>query len=1199
VKRLHLGIYLGGQGSAGICVNGVIKVAMEESMLSLLQTLNTADRQSHSNTQHDIPYQAIQYCLDALYLKWTDLTHITVITPYKNIGLTRNHLLLSDDSRVQLLYDIPKSYAYHAYYNTELSEALILVVNPFGHVEETFTHAPRQTHYTLYHAREDTFHILYEDFINQHLYALNSIVHVYYRLAQRAAKYFQIVVSDQHLVNWFSRLASYGDQQANLRPWFNNGSDDFQIKISSYDLWLELQSIEDYIVEQQLMTQMSDEDVDLLTKRIWADLAYKAQSELIQAMVNCIDKAIQKTGCHHLCVAGSFTSDSVMNTALQHIPTLDTLYIAPGSDLTKVALGAIYQQETKEALHPLQNRCTLEHARFGKTYSVQSYQQALQAFAGILSIESLTQDLINQRFANEIIEGKVIARYDSVLSISQHVSSSRLLVCDPSQRHAVSNLNTIGTPKNSFAPTVLICPEDRCIEFFEKLVRSPLGLLLATPQSHVREYLAPILRPDGRICVLTIHEDSDLQLLNLCESLSQYHERPPLLLATPFQQSNGQMIDRPSEAVHWMIGTDAQAMIMGNAWITPRLQTYSRRDFPYNSHTTHSTSHSASHSTSHITSSTSLHDIFEQKQEILPLLFNAMQSLDYALFHPYSQSTRWSHSLLKTLSHQLAAYRSQSLLFKEHPLGIPFTPQLSSGITALVNPWGKSLMIDDRETWPPRLYDWNKMTTLVTVLFNRDHSKNSLQAQLSMPHYEVQEYINWARAELESYGLSASNTWLEDETPYEVIELRTDPLFAALKDPNYSIRPSLKKLWKVLYQAHYNENNLSAFHKEGIPQPLGEGKLADLIRLFMLNQPLSKERVMHVLTPDLAQELNKLSILKSGSLWRSQIHIDHIDHMYIASDIPNYINRHGDESPCLPLDDLQRGFIRLNAGNKGGTTLDASHTLGALAIQQARHGFKVSLMVPNERSLRFIHFNLQLNGVQSEQLCIYPNISTLNSSPFDQIFMHHSDLISHIGAHLKPNARIYMSSNHLPIGRDSLASKLHLVGRSLILPIIKDQIKITDPRLYQGFSHAVGYWVFESHTQTHRSTPAPYSRSLVSHRAESSFHEIFYRPLQYCPRENLGTYIEHYFNSVHWAISATHHQSHRDLLLSQHIDQSGSSYHANHTLWPSMLPIILTQEIYTHLQKLISQAPYSPWITLSDLLVRLGFAKAYQSISLN
>jgi hypothetical protein len=243
-------------------------------------------------------------------------------------------------------------------------------------------------------------------------------------------------------------------------------------------------------------------------------------------------------------------------------------------------------------------------------------------------------------------------------------------------------------------------------------------------------------------------------------------------------------------------------------------------------------------------------------------------------------------------------------------------------------------------------------------------------------------------------------------------QLRAELLLGAFQDPQVDLRSTLKPLWAALKKAGYHERVIAPLRGDASLRALSDQPCDLLARLFWLGEPLSRAQLIETLGEEVMTTLIELKVLTGKESLSSQIQLDCVAGLYLASDSPLQRGAHG-ERYVSALNAQERGLVRLALTKREGRSLDLSETLGAVAAAQARIPRSIELVVRDPRAARFTLFNLQLNGVERVSLERSDQLSPSAPQLYDQIFARSNDSLQSAGAYLKPKGRIFLMSRDL------------------------------------------------------------------------------------------------------------------------------------------------------------------------------------------
>jgi carbamoyltransferase len=1160
----HLGMYLGEQKSVAIIRNGKIEVAIEQSRLEN-QTIADKQRLDLLRTEglrngltFTLPKESIRYCLDQVKIKWDELQTITPLTPGLDLGVERlkSEWLITNDNRIERAPSVQLAQAYTTYFHSPFEEAVILIVDSIGSfIQNAQQEIPHLPSYSLYYAKGHVINDLYQQEYPEKYSQLCTIFGIYEMMSKKIMPLvLQKDLSEQEFsylgqktVSWLSSLASYAKSNELFSPWFQKNNDSkLGIDVPVIDIWL--------FIENLLFKQTSN----CQKIAVWIELLGHLQKETARILKLIAQSAMESCDTNNLCFGGALTLDYTINTEFLDAFSHNHIFVNPIQASTSIAIGCALYTEKQKSIVTIP-RYQLGQLDFGKSYQNGQIESALQAFNGMVvvddeqptQLEMPSQEFKFKKFATAIIKGNVIGRFDGALDCGIHSLGRRVALINPSIYLSKEIINQQVLEIPSFCDHPIVCPREVAHEYFEDVIDSPYGLFLAKPLASLQNQLLPILRPDQRVLLYTVDQSQDLFLWKLCHSLHQYFDHLPLLMMATLSRNLQNSIESPVEAIQWLLSGNLDSLFLGNHWVKLRQQMPKNTMIKANP----------------IKNIPSIEIKIDQ---------NDIIDLDLQIFkrtqHP---KEKYASQDLIRLSQNLAKYRIYSQLFETHPLHPKFKGFLNQHLSVLLHPHGKSLIIDEWNQFPIRTFDWVEIHLLFAVLHPQkengiDH-KVRLQQILNLHPLECQSKIEWACAEVESYGLFTHSSWISPAIKPTEIELDLHPKFVAFKDKSFSLKHILHPFWKKLKTLRYDEMLRDLEAQPLLLTQLLEEYQGNLIRLFFLGETCTKDSIVALFGEDLYRNLIKSTILAQNSHENcySTVKIESIASALIITDFdPYYKNQDAQslarglsvaqifdqqanysqksEGLCLPISPWLKGLAHLYnpqpyaESHQQMKILDMSNTYGLFAILSSIYASKSQITVSSERALRFTHLNLQFNGCENYQVNVSDSLKDTPNALYDFIFSKYH-LEKSIANYLSENGRIY----HFAKDMDQIPMSFYSMHGALLgLYITQKEIEWDDHWVDQLSERYFGYWVFER-KQKHQ---MPYYRAIdLPHESIAGYIDRFFKSEQLTdqkisllPREGLS-------------LNASY-QSNRDLVYTLY----------NHN-WPSLkpvkMPILIAEQI--------------------------------------
>lgn len=321
-------------------------------------------------------------------------------------------------------------------------------------------------------------------------------------------------------------------------------------RISNLDVFLKKEVLDDDNFEQpkvvaenniyKTMRQWDDDPVDL----VWADIAYKVQTELEEQLIFLCNELYKLTGMKKLCIAGGVGLNSVSNQKILDNTPFEKIFVQPAADDGGIGLGcALY------GYHSVLNNprdYVMENVYLGKDYSDEYIEEVLTNNAQQLDYCFVTD--IAKETAAKLADGKIVAWFQGRSEYGPRALGNRSLLCDPRSTVLKDKMNLEVKGREwwrPFAPSVL---NEFAYDYFELTQESPFMLLVARVKKEVQSKVLGITHVDGTSRVQTVSKEQNPLYWNLIHKFYQITE-VPLLLNTSFNLNRQPIVDSPEDAI--------------------------------------------------------------------------------------------------------------------------------------------------------------------------------------------------------------------------------------------------------------------------------------------------------------------------------------------------------------------------------------------------------------------------------------------------------------------------------------------------------------------------------------------------------------------------------------------------------------------------------------------------------------------------
>jgi carbamoyltransferase len=1206
--QYHLGINLGHERSVAIVKDGEILVAIEQERI---------DRQKYSPgymlhspgdaSQIQLPHEAIRYAIDTIGIGMGDLDTITANMPGHDYAPNILRRVLPPElvNKVQQIPSHHLAHAYSAYYPSGFEESIILVVDASGSTIDRQTES-----YTLYTGKGDQLNTLHRETVAAHLAGLSTLGFVYEYVARKAGFVSQINEKVRHAESGkLMGLAPFGRHQPHFQRWIQTMADDFSLKISAYDIFLEIAALEKLYDNGEGKPYL---------RHYLVDLAYKVQQELEQALLHIVGLAVKRTGVNKLCIAGGVGLNSVANYKLLQQLKLDDIFIFPAAGDAGIAAGcALWSYYTAGG----SKRATLTKAGFGKQYSVKEVRSAISQFAADIVVEELPPAAIVTRAAQSLAQGNIVARFEGGSEYGPRALGQRSIMADPTFKRMKDIINARVKFREAFRPFAPVIPLESVATVFEQQVAAPFMLVVPQIKKEFHDLIPSVTHVDGTGRVQTVTAVDNPYFHSLCHQLVRERQGVPVLLNTSFNVAGQPIVETPAEAIETFLNTDIDYLAIENFWI-------SKQHVPVLNYTEHLSKVADS-------------SLPQGLPANAPAVTELMAKLDQALFHDKTTNCPWSLAELQKLSATGAVYKETSHLFP-HVRGIShFQTQLSPFVVLLPDPLGKSALIEVQGKIKPTTYDWPEVQLLLTVFRNQEDELKNLRQAWQLTPRELEVKVTWAQQQLDSYAIGGAQLQSQISKIKAVprdSELATvaDRTLAPFANEDFSARQALRQFYDCLHQWEYTDAKISALLGVASQQHieptrihyydkylLPQNSLSNLIRLFHLRVALPKADLQDLFTPNLFTTLVNLGLLiPRGEHWSSRVDLFDAAGLYIATDHRYMLLPEDkiDEDPVMYLGMDSMGLVYTAPRHNVDCVLDLCTGSGIQALTASRYAHQVMGIDISLRALRFARFNAQLNSVEHVKFRsgnLYQAVSgkfdiILANPPFvpspsqDYRFRDGgangeeilAQIISGSAEHLTADGRLFIVTDlvDLPEYQDKLAQwwRGGATDQLILHTADRDDILFSVPHSHAPFGQTIceyreelDRWLGNFHGAG--LTAVNFGYILIKRLVKSNQPGTYYTRTIHNPHQSIEAEVRQYFRQrdrlVHSQVGKCYLALHPDLRfrceIDPHTGEQQVELFAADNLYFTTYPI--SQQLYLRLQEILNTQPqYSAYINSAN-----------------
>lgn len=314
------------------------------------------------------------------------------------------------------------------------------------------------------------------------------------------------------------------------------------------------------------------------------DLAASIQAVTEEVIIKLARGIRQATGQRNLCLAGGVALNCVANGKLLREGIFENIWIQPAAGDAGGAIGAALA-----VCHMMQNQPrtvrrpdAMQGAYLGPQFSQADIERQLRQAGAVY--KTVSEEEMIDIAAHMLAEGKAIGWHQGRMEFGPRALGGRSIIADPRSPLVQKQLNLKIKYRESFRPFAPSILREDLADWFDMDADSPYMLLVADvakqrqlPLTAEQEKLpgieklaAPrsvipaVTHVDNSARIQTVHQQTNPLFHRL---ISRFKELTgcPVLVNTSFNVRGEPIVCTPADAFHCLMGTEIEALAVGNS----------------------------------------------------------------------------------------------------------------------------------------------------------------------------------------------------------------------------------------------------------------------------------------------------------------------------------------------------------------------------------------------------------------------------------------------------------------------------------------------------------------------------------------------------------------------------------------------------------------------------------------------------------
>ena len=335
---------------------------------------------------------------------------------------------------------------------------------------------------------------------------------------------------------------------------------------------------------------------DSLTQR-HMDLAASVQAVTEEIVLRMTRALASETGAENLCLAGGVALNCVANGKIARDGKFKRIWVQPAAGDAGGALGAafaayhLYKGQPRQISGALD---AMQGSYLGPAWSNDEIATRLQAAGARFTM--LDDQALIERAADDLASEKALGWFQGRMEFGPRALGARSIIADPRSPQMQKTLNLRVKYRESFRPFAPAILAEAVSDWFEFAGESPYMLMVAPVVERRRRAMTAaeqalfgidklnvprseipaVTHVDYSARIQTVHRETNPRFHAL---LSEFRDKTgcPILVNTSFNVRGEPIVCTPEDAFRCFMGSDIEALVVGNAYLVKMDQDQSLR----------------------------------------------------------------------------------------------------------------------------------------------------------------------------------------------------------------------------------------------------------------------------------------------------------------------------------------------------------------------------------------------------------------------------------------------------------------------------------------------------------------------------------------------------------------------------------------------------------------------------------------------
>ncbi|MBV9707297.1 MAG: carbamoyltransferase [Chloroflexi bacterium] len=287
------------------------------------------------------------------------------------------------------------------------------------------------------------------------------------------------------------------------------------------------------------------------------DMAHSLQAVLEETVLKLISWLYEISDTDALCMAGGVALNCVMNARLRDRGPFKHIWVQPAAGDAGTALGAALWIDALERKTNKRSFC-MNHAFLGPEYNDDEIEQFLQWSK--LPYRRLTN--IAEEVAEMLVQDQIIGWFQHRMEFGPRALGARSILASPLQASMQARLNQI-KDREDFRPVAPVVLEEEAAHWFTRAEVSPFMLFVYEVLPEKVDRIPAVCHVDKTARIQTINRQQHPRYYDLIKAF-QAKCGVPVLVNTSFNTRGEPIVCTPRDAVECFWTSPLDALVIGS-----------------------------------------------------------------------------------------------------------------------------------------------------------------------------------------------------------------------------------------------------------------------------------------------------------------------------------------------------------------------------------------------------------------------------------------------------------------------------------------------------------------------------------------------------------------------------------------------------------------------------------------------------------